>query len=156
MPSTATSGNRRFERYVYPILGSLPVGDIDASLVVQTLEQPVTIKGEDGLKRTESFWQARAGAPDVEHGDAPAATPDEARRRDSPRVSERLPDWATERTGYPREVIEMALTHSIGNKVEAAYRRGDLFEKRRQLMQAWARFCAAASAGEVLMLRIAG
>jgi integrase len=50
-------------------------------------------------------------------------------------------DWAAERTGYPREVVEMALAHAVENKVEAAYRRGDLFEKRRQLMDTWARFC---------------
>jgi integrase len=50
-------------------------------------------------------------------------------------------DWAAERTTFPREVIEMALAHTIENKVEAAYRRGDLFQKRRQLMEAWARFC---------------
>ena len=39
-------------------------------------------------------------------------------------------DWAAERTTYPRDVAEMALAHAIGNAVEAAYRRGDLFEKR--------------------------
>ena len=50
-------------------------------------------------------------------------------------------DWAAERTNFPREVVEMALAHTIENKVEAAYRRGDLFQKRRQLMEAWARFC---------------
>lgn len=52
-------------------------------------------------------------------------------------------DWVSERTPFPREVAEMALAHSIDNKVEAAYRRGDLFEKRRQLMDEWATFCAA-------------
>jgi integrase len=52
-------------------------------------------------------------------------------------------DWAAERTVYPREVVEMALSHAVENKVEAAYRRGDLFEKRRQLMEAWAEFCSA-------------
>lgn len=51
-------------------------------------------------------------------------------------------DWAAERTNYPREVCETALAHTIGDKVEAAYRRGDLFEKRRRLMSAWARWCA--------------
>jgi integrase len=50
-------------------------------------------------------------------------------------------DWAAERTTFSREVIEMALAHTIENKVEAAYRRGDLFRKRRQLMEAWARYC---------------
>jgi integrase len=51
-------------------------------------------------------------------------------------------DWAAERTGFPREVAEMALGHAIGDKVEAAYRRGDLFKKRRKLMEAWAKFCS--------------
>jgi integrase len=52
-------------------------------------------------------------------------------------------DWAAERTAFPFEVAEMALAHAITNRAEAAYRRGDLFEKRRQLMTAWADFCAA-------------
>jgi integrase len=54
-------------------------------------------------------------------------------------------DWAAEQTNFPREVAEQALAHVIGDKVEAAYRRGDLFEKRRRLMQAWAEFCAKPS-----------
>jgi integrase len=51
-------------------------------------------------------------------------------------------DWAAERTNFPREVAEQALAHSLPDKVEAAYRRGDLFEKRRHLMDAWGRICA--------------
>ena len=47
-------------------------------------------------------------------------------------------DWAAESTAFPAEVVEMALAHTIGNQVEAAYRRGDLLDKRRELMQAWA------------------
>lgn len=50
-------------------------------------------------------------------------------------------DWASERTNYPREVAEMALAHAIGDKVEAAYRRGELLEKRRRMMADWAAFC---------------
>lgn len=49
-------------------------------------------------------------------------------------------DWCAEQTDYPNEVAEMALAHAIGNKVEAAYRRGDLFDKRKQLMQDWATY----------------
>ena len=48
-------------------------------------------------------------------------------------------DWAAEETNFPSEVVEMALAHAIGNKVEAAYRRGKLLEKRRELMVAWNR-----------------
>lgn len=55
-------------------------------------------------------------------------------------------DWAAERTAFPNEVVEMALAHAIGNKVEAAYRRGDLFNKRRQLAEAWASFCSGTTA----------
>jgi integrase len=63
-------------------------------------------------------------------------------------------DWAAERTAFARDTVEMALAHAIANPVEAAYRRGDLFEKRRSLMEAWARFCEAPTAGgEVVPLR---
>jgi integrase len=63
-------------------------------------------------------------------------------------------DWAHERTAYPSHVIEMALAHTIGSKVEAAYRRGDLFDKRRELMVVWAKYCGEPSAaGEVVPLR---
>jgi integrase len=51
-------------------------------------------------------------------------------------------DWAAEQTNFSREVAEMALGHSIGSAVEAAYRRGTLFDKRARLMSAWATFCA--------------
>ncbi len=51
-------------------------------------------------------------------------------------------DWAAERTGYSHEVCEMALAHVIANQAEAAYRRGDLFDKRRKLMDSWAKYCA--------------
>lgn len=52
-------------------------------------------------------------------------------------------DWAAEQTHFPREVAEMALAHTVSDKVEAAYRRGDLFDKRRLLMEEWVRFCAS-------------
>ena len=50
-------------------------------------------------------------------------------------------DWAAEQTNFPREVAEAALAHAIQSRVEAAYRRSDLFEKRRLLMDKWARYC---------------
>jgi len=63
-------------------------------------------------------------------------------------------DWAAERTTFAREVAEMALAHAIPDAVEAAYRRGDLFEKRRKLMDAWATYCAKieTDAGKVVAL----
>jgi integrase len=51
-------------------------------------------------------------------------------------------DWAAERTNFSNHIVEMALAHVVGNKVEAAYRRGDLLNKRRRLMAEWAKFCA--------------
>jgi len=51
-------------------------------------------------------------------------------------------DWAAEATAHPREAPEMALVHAVGSQVETAYRRGDLFEKRRVLMRDWALHCA--------------
>lgn len=63
-------------------------------------------------------------------------------------------DWAAERTSFQNEVIEMALAHAVSDKVEAAYRRGDLFDKRRRLMDAWAGYCATTpGAGDVIPLR---
>jgi len=56
-------------------------------------------------------------------------------------------DWASEATSFPREVAEMALAHTIENKVEAAYRRGDLLEKRREMMTAWADYVRNSSIG---------
>jgi integrase len=62
-------------------------------------------------------------------------------------------DWASEQTSFPHEVCEMALAHTIGNKAEAAYRRGDLFDKRRKLMDAWAAFCEPQTSAKVVPLR---
>jgi integrase len=53
-------------------------------------------------------------------------------------------DWAAERTHFPSEVAEMALAHTVNSKVEQAYRRGDLFDRRRRMMAAWATFCGTA------------
>lgn len=61
-------------------------------------------------------------------------------------------DWASERTNFSREVCEMALAHTIKDNAEAAYRRGDLLDKRRALMNAWAGFATAKSA-DIVALR---
>ena len=65
-------------------------------------------------------------------------------------------DWSAECTGYAHEVCEMALAHTIGNKAEAAYRRGDMFEKRRRLMSDWEAYCSNSVAleGNVTPIRI--
>ena len=65
-------------------------------------------------------------------------------------------DWSAECTGYAHEVCEMALAHVIGNKAEAAYRRGDLFEKRRRLMADWAAYCSGEGAATAVVTPIRG
>ena len=62
-------------------------------------------------------------------------------------------DWAAEVTHYPGEMAEMALAHVVGNKVEAAYRRGDMFEKRRQMMTDWAMWCNPKKTATVTPIR---
>jgi integrase len=64
-------------------------------------------------------------------------------------------DWCAEATNYPRELAEAALAHALRDKVEAAYQRGDLLERRRRLMEEWADFCSRPmpAAGEVVLLR---
>ena len=64
-------------------------------------------------------------------------------------------DWAAECTNFPRELAEKALGHVLSNETEAAYQRGDLLEKRRRLMAAWADYCAKppAKGGKVVNLR---
>jgi integrase len=62
-------------------------------------------------------------------------------------------DWASECTNFTNEVCEAALAHVIEDRTEAAYRRGDLFEKRRKLMESWAVYCATPKAGKVVAFR---
>ena len=65
-------------------------------------------------------------------------------------------DWAFERTNFPREVAEVALAHVVGDATERAYRRGDVLDKRRKLMTAWAKFVITkpvASSNNVVAIR---
>ena len=63
-------------------------------------------------------------------------------------------DWCAERTAYPAEVAEMALAHSVGSAVEQAYRCSDLFDRRRRLMDDWARFCSVPATESAKMVAI--
>jgi integrase len=65
-------------------------------------------------------------------------------------------DWAAEKTGVQNEVSEMALAHTVSSKVEAAYRRGDLFDKRRRLMDSWAEYCSITVEGGSNVIAILG
>lgn len=64
-------------------------------------------------------------------------------------------DWAGNETNFPREIAETALAHTVGNAVEAAYRRSDALEKRRALMEAWAAYCEPGAGGNVIPIRTA-
>ena len=64
-------------------------------------------------------------------------------------------DWVSEETNHSHEVAEMALAHTISNKVEKAYRRGNLLERRRQLLQEWQDYCFSKSVSNVLELKSA-
>jgi integrase len=72
------------------------------------------------------YLDSRSGRPAVPHG-----------------LRSTFRDWAAERTEYPREMAEIALAHSVGSDVERAYRRGDMVEKRRSMMESWAGFLGA-------------
>jgi integrase len=62
-------------------------------------------------------------------------------------------DWAGNVSSFPRELVETALAHVIGDKAEQAYRRSDALEKRRKLMEAWAGYCEPKLANNVLTMR---
>src|SRR5436190_5818434 len=62
-------------------------------------------------------------------------------------------DWAGNVSNFPREVVETALAHVIGDKAEQAYRRSDALEKRRRLMEAWAAYCESRKAGSVVPMQ---
>jgi hypothetical protein len=63
--------------------------------------------------------------------------------------------WATKRTNYPREVVELCLSHAQGDPLERAYQRGDILDKRRRPMQEWSDFCerGVQDSGNVVALR---
>jgi integrase len=65
-------------------------------------------------------------------------------------------DWCAEQTNFPSEVREMALAHTVSDKVEAAYRRGDLFQKRRELAEAWSQYCDGEEPSKGNVVRLAG
>ncbi|TJZ91650.1 DUF4102 domain-containing protein [Paracoccus gahaiensis] len=82
----------------------------------------------DEVKAGRAGWlDPRSGRPAVPHG-----------------LRSTFRDWAAEQTDYPRDMAEIALAHRVGSEVERAYRRGDMIEKRRQMMADWAKFLGAA------------
>lgn len=117
------------ERFAYPVIGERSVADIDIRAVLEAMsgQGELVFPGPRGQLSNMALLSvlARMKREDITvHG-----------------FRSTFRDWASEATDHPREVAEMALAHTITNKVEAAYRRGDLFEKRRRLMDDWAVAC---------------
>jgi integrase len=81
-----------------------------------------------GMNARETKWIDRDGRPVVGHG-----------------FRSSFRDWCEEATSAPRAVSEAALAHVVADRVEAAYRRTDLFDKRRELMNLWAAYCDGAA-----------
>jgi integrase len=108
--------------YVFP--GSRPKKPLSNMAMVMLLRRM-----NEAPKGASPFWCDASGTAVVPHG-----------------FRSTFRDWASESTGYAGEVAEAALAHTVADKVEAAYRRGDLFEKRRQLMEDWANFCRISTA----------
>lgn len=90
---------------------------------VEGVDHLFTFRGRPISDMAMTLTMRRLGANGVPHG-----------------MRSTFRDWVSERTSYVGELAEMALAHTVGSKVEAAYRRGDMFDKRRRLMQDWAQF----------------
>lgn len=105
--------------YIFPgVRSGKPMTDMALTALVKRMD-------DDQVKNGAVRWlDVKSGRRIVTHG-----------------FRSSMRDWAAEATHYPGEMAEMALAHAVGNKVEAAYRRGDMFEKRRQMMADWAAWC---------------
>ncbi len=106
--------------YVFPSPKNGQMSDMTISAVMRRIQAAEEKEGRTG------FLDPRSRRPAVPHG-----------------LRSSFRDWAAERTSYPREMAEMALAHNVGSDVERAYRRSDMIEKRREMMEEWAQFVAA-------------
>jgi integrase len=103
--------------YVFPSPKNAQMSDMTISAVMRRIQASEEAAGRRG------FLDSRSQRPAVPHG-----------------LRSTFRDWAAERTNHPREMAEMALAHNVGSKVERAYRRSDMLEKRRNMMNDWAVF----------------
>lgn len=103
--------------YVFPSPKNGQMSDMTISAVMRRIQAAEEKEGRLG------FLDPRSRRPAVPHG-----------------LRSSFRDWAAEKTDYSRDMAEIALAHSIGSDVERAYRRGDMIEKRREMMEGWARF----------------
>jgi integrase len=125
LPSVAASLLESHPRYlgcpyVFPSPKSGQMSDMTISAVMRRMQADEERAGRKG------FLDPQSRNPAVPHG-----------------LRSTFRDWAAERTNYPREMAEMALAHTVGSDVERAYRRGDMVEKRREMMEDWADFLFA-------------
>lgn len=111
---------------IFPGVANRPQSDATLAKVIKRMNEVAD----------PAYTDAMSGRPIVPHG-----------------FRSSFRDWAAESTGFASAVAEMALAHRIENKVEAAYRRGDLLEKRKPLMQAWADHCDKQTSGDVVPMR---
>lgn len=118
--------------WLFPSSNGKALSNMALQMLMRRMHEASLARGEGG------YFDPREGRPATPHGFRSA-----------------FRDWGDERTGYAWELKELALAHTIPNKSEAAYRRGDMFEKRRRLMRDWAAYCdkPANIDGNVLTLR---
>ena len=111
--------------HVFPAPRGGVLSDMSLSAVMRRMQKAAeTAAVSAGVSINDAGWRdPRSGRPAVPHG-----------------LRSTFRDWAAERTEFPREMAELALAHDVGSAVERAYRRGDMVERRRALMSAWARF----------------
>jgi integrase len=112
------------EAVVFPSIHGKPLSDMTISAVIRRMNEAAEANGPSGLPR----WRDHEGRAVVPHG-----------------FRSTFRDWAGETRDEGRDVIERALAHTLKDKVEAAYARSDLLEKRRPLMEAWAEWCISNS-----------
>ena len=110
--------------YVFAAARGGQLSDMTLSAAMKRMHEGAIKEGGIG------YLDPRSGKPAVPHG-----------------LRSTFRDWAAEMTNYPRDMAEMALAHFIGSDVESAYRRGDMLEKRREMMIAWERFLVAHEGG---------
>lgn len=108
--------------YVFPSPRNGQMSDMTISAVMRRIQAAEENEGRSG------FLDPRSRRPAVPHG-----------------LRSSFRDWAAERTNYPRDMAEMALAHNVGSEVERAYRRGDMVEKRRLMMEDWSQFIKTTS-----------
>lgn len=117
--------------YVFAAARGGMLSDMSLSAVMRRMQEAEVAAGRPG------FVDRVSGRPAVPHG-----------------LRSTFRDWAAERTDYPSDLAEMALAHHISNAVEAAYRRGDMIEKRRAMMAAWGRHLRSETLPKVVRLDV--